>query len=123
MKRGLEELAKEVGVTRSYLCRVFKKRMGLTIGAYMREFEKEASEGEMESSVQAPNQVGSGMVGVKLGLQTPATIAGSPSVSVEGSKRGTAEEGVGDVEEDLDLNFDFDEWFWTKDFSNEQMIN
>lgn len=47
MKRSLKELAKEVGVTPSYLCRVFKKTMGVTVGVYMMEFER-------ESEVQSP---------------------------------------------------------------------
>jgi methylphosphotriester-DNA--protein-cysteine methyltransferase len=119
MKGGLKELAKEVGVTPSYLCRVFKKTMGVTVGAYMKEFEREASEGETESSVQSPSKVGSGVVDVGTGLLTPATTARSPSSPVEGRKGGPAEEDVGNVEEALDLDFDFDEWFWTEDFSND----
>ncbi|KAI4749003.1 hypothetical protein E4T50_00721 [Aureobasidium sp. EXF-12298] len=39
-KRGLVQMAAEVGVTKSYLCRVFKKTMGMTVGEYIREFEK-----------------------------------------------------------------------------------
>lgn len=121
MKRGLKELAKEVGVTPSYLCRVFKKTMGVTVGAYMKEFEREASEGETESSVQSPSTVGSG-VDTEMGLLTPATTAMSISAPVEGRKGGPAEEDVGKyVEEALDLNFDFNEWFWTKDFSNDSV--
>ena len=38
---GIKALAKEAGVTPSYLCRVFKKVMGVTIGTYMREFDKQ----------------------------------------------------------------------------------
>ena len=121
VRRGLEELAQEVGVTRSYLCRVFKRRMGVTIGVYVKEFEREAREGETESSVQSPDKVGPGMVDVELGLQTPASTARSLSAPVEGCKGGLAEEGMGDVEEALDLNFDFDEWFWTKDFSDDNI--
>ncbi|KEQ80690.1 hypothetical protein M438DRAFT_242240, partial [Aureobasidium pullulans EXF-150] len=37
--RGLDALSKEVGVTKSYLCRVFKSVMGMTIGEYVKEFE------------------------------------------------------------------------------------
>ena len=118
MKRGLKELAKEVGVTPSYLCRVFKKTIGVTVGTYMKEFEREASESETESSIQSPSKVGSGVVDVEMGLLTPATTARSLSAPVEGWKGGSAEEGVGNVEEALDLDFDFDEWFWTEDFSN-----
>ena len=116
MKRGIKELAKEVGITPSYLCRVFKKTMGVTVGAYMKEFEREASKGETESSVQSPSKVGSGVVEVGTGLLTPATTARSPLAPAEGRKGGPAEEDVGNVEEavDLDLDFDFNEWPWTE---------
>ena len=121
MKRGLKELAKEVGVTPSYLCRVFKKVMGVTVGAYMKEFEKEASEDEMESSVQFSSKAGSSVVDVETGLLTPPTTARSPSAPVEGLRRGPEEEDVGNVEEALDLDFDFGEWFWTEDFSSDSI--
>lgn len=119
MKGGLKELAKEVGVTPSYLYRVFKKTMGITVGAYMKEFESEASEGETESSTQSPCNVGSGVVDVGTGPLTPATPARSPSAPVEGRKGGPVEEDVGSIEEALDLDFDIDEWLWTEDFSND----
>ena len=118
MKRGLKELAKEVGVTPSYLCRVFKKTMGITVGAYMKEFERESGEGETGSVVQSLSEAGSGVLDVERGLLTPATTARSLPVPVENRKGGPAEEDVGNVEEALDLDFDFDEWFWTEDFSN-----
>jgi methylphosphotriester-DNA--protein-cysteine methyltransferase len=47
-KLGLEGIAVETGVSRSYLCRVFKKTMGVTVGEYIREFEKEG-EGFVDS--------------------------------------------------------------------------
>jgi AraC-like DNA-binding protein len=121
MKGGLKELAKEVGVTPSYLCRVFKKTMGVTVGAYMKEFEKEASEGETESSTQSPSNVGSGLVDVGTGPLTLAATARSPSAPVEGWKGGPAEEYVGNVEEALELDFDIDEWLWAEDFSNDSI--
>jgi methylphosphotriester-DNA--protein-cysteine methyltransferase len=40
-KQGLENIAVKTGVSKSYLCRVFKKTMGMTVGEYIREFEKE----------------------------------------------------------------------------------
>lgn len=40
-KQGLEAIAMQTGVSRSYLCRAFKKTMGVTVGEYIREFEKE----------------------------------------------------------------------------------
>ncbi|KAJ5170557.1 Ada DNA repair metal-binding [Penicillium coprophilum] len=123
MKRGLKELAQEVGVTPSYLCRVFKRTMGLTLGAYMIEFEREVSEGRTESLVQSPSTVGSGMGDVTTGILTPSTTAGSPMAPVEGPKDGLAEPQVGNVAEALDLNFDFDEWFWTGGFVQEDYWN
>ncbi|OQD94063.1 hypothetical protein PENSOL_c028G07857 [Penicillium solitum] len=119
VKRGLKELAQEVGVTPSYLCRVFKRTMGLTLGAYMREFEREVIEGKTEREVQYPITVGSGMVDAATGLWTPETTAGSPMAPVEGPKEELAEQQVGNVAEALDLNFDFDEWFWAGGFIQE----
>ena len=125
VKRGLKELAKEVGVTSSYLCRVFKKTLGVTVGTYIKEFERAASEGETDSSVQTPSEVGSSVVHEETGLQTPATTTRSLSEPFECPKRGPADNDMGNVgepfdldflEEPLDLDFNFDEWFWTQDF-------
>ena len=122
MKRGLKELAKEVGVTPSYLCRVFKKTMGVTIGAYMKEFEREPSEGKMESSGQSPSTVGSGTVDIETGLLTPATTVRSLSVPVEGGREGPVEEDEGKyAEEALDLDLDFNEWFWNEDYLDDSI--
>ncbi|CAD0098047.1 unnamed protein product [Aureobasidium mustum] len=64
-KSGLQRIAAETEVTRSYLCRVFKKTMGMTVGAYIREFEMEGksdmltatsvAEPEMEFGTRAAN--------------------------------------------------------------------
>ncbi|OJJ55228.1 hypothetical protein ASPSYDRAFT_453114 [Aspergillus sydowii CBS 593.65] len=44
---GLADVAGEVGVSASYLARVFKRTMGVTLGAYVDEFERgEKGEGE-----------------------------------------------------------------------------
>ena len=119
MKKGLKELAREVGVTPSYLCRVFKKTIGVTVGVYIKEFEREVSDGETESSIQVPSTVGSDVVDVEIGLLTPATPTRSLSASVESRKGGSAEEDIGKyVEEALDLDLDFNEWLWTEDLSN-----
>lgn len=120
-KGGLKSLAEEVKVTQSYLCRVFKQIMGMTIGAYMREFETEASEGETESSVQSPR------IDVRTNFLTPATTVGSPPAPVESWKVELADEHVERIEDappipldlDLDLDFDFDEWFWSEDFTKD----
>ncbi len=125
IKRGLKELAKEVGVTPSYLCRVFKKTLGVSVGTYMKEFERAPSEGETDSSSQSPSEVRSRVVHEEAGLQTPATTARSLSAPLEGPKGEPADGDMGSVEEPLDLNFlgeppdldfDFDKWFWTEDF-------
>ena len=118
VKKGLKELAEEVGVTPSYLCRVFKRTMGITIGTYMKEFEKEAPEVETESIIQSPSKTESGASDMELGPLTPATTASSCSSSVKSWNEGSAEANVANVEDFLDLDFDFDEWFWTKDFPN-----
>lgn len=122
MKRGLKELAKEVGVTPSYLCRVFKRTMGVTIGVYMKEFERDPGEGKMESSVQTPSTMRLGTVGVETGLLTPATTIRSLSVPVEGGREGSVEEDVGsNAEEALDLDLDFNEWFWNEDYLDDSI--
>ncbi|KAL8819340.1 MAG: hypothetical protein Q9191_007754 [Dirinaria sp. TL-2023a] len=121
MKRSLEDLAKEVGVTPSYLCRVFKKTMGVTIGTYMKEFEREPSEGDTESSVESPGRFGSGVINVEMGPLMPAMAASSLPGSVEGRKGGLAKENEGIGEEAFNLDFNFDEWIWTEDFSNDKI--
>ena len=121
MKRGLKELAKEVGVTPSYLCRVFKKIMGVTLGTYMREFEREASEVETECLVGSRSKAGSALVEVDTGLLTPDTTANSPSLCFEGRKGEPMEDSLGSVEEALDLDFDLDEWFLNEDLSNDSI--
>jgi hypothetical protein len=56
-KQGLKGIAVETGVSKSYLCRVFKKTMGMTVGEYIREFEKDG-EGFVDSiSVDAEDAV------------------------------------------------------------------
>ncbi|KAB8266291.1 metal binding domain of Ada-domain-containing protein [Aspergillus pseudonomiae] len=122
MKQGLKELAQEVGVTPSYLCRAFKKTMGVTVGAYIMEFEREIRQGETDSStVQSTQTHGLDMLDVGAGLLTPAITAMNSPAPVDGLKGGMVEGGVETVEENLDLNFNLDEWFWTKDFLNDSI--
>lgn len=94
----------------------------------MVEFEREVSEGKTEREVRSPSTVGFGMGDAATGLWMPATTAGSPMAPVEGPKEDLAEPQMGNVAEALDLNFDFDEWFWTggfvqEDFCNEGALN
>ncbi|KAG9527240.1 hypothetical protein KCU93_g5307, partial [Aureobasidium melanogenum] len=60
---GLAQMAAEVGVTKSYLCRVFKKTMGMTVGEYIKEFEMKGK-GDLliPSSVTEPKAESSMMV-------------------------------------------------------------
>lgn len=121
MKSSLKDLAKEVGVTPSYVCRVFRKTMGVTVTAYMKEFEREASTGEMKSSAQPRSQVGSDMIDT--GLPTLAIMTvGSASAPVGGQKGGPVEEDVGNVKQALDLDFDFDEWLWMEWLSSDNIF-
>ncbi|KAJ5316970.1 hypothetical protein PENANT_c030G04146 [Penicillium antarcticum] len=128
MKLGLKELAKEVGVTPSYLCRVFKKTMGITVGTYLMEFEKEPSEDGTESSARTPSQFGSD-VSLGTGLPFPATQESSrgPFDDLQGDK---SKAGIVDIAEALDLNFNFDaccanldDQFWTEDYWTEDSWN
>lgn len=132
MKWSLKELAKQVGVTPSYLCRVFKKTMGTTIGEYMRQFEvvpDAAMTGEpvlspcttdttiVSPECQSPGfGVGlscsridnSGVQAIALASQVPDTahcefgLSGEPRIHDE---------------ETFDIDFDFDEWIWTEGFN------
>lgn len=79
MKYGLKELSKEVGVTPSYLCRVFKKTMGVTVGEYIRQFEMNVSEGQTESSTQYSESVGLGENSIGMGPLTPLATPRTPS--------------------------------------------
>ncbi|KAE8417620.1 hypothetical protein BDV36DRAFT_296015 [Aspergillus pseudocaelatus] len=119
MKRGVKELAQEVGVSPSYLCRAFKKTMGVTVGAYIMEFEKEISHGKGESSIQYFENHGLDMADVGTGLLTPVETARNSPAPIDGLEQGLVEGSVGNVEENLDMNFNIDEWFWTDDFLND----
>ena len=75
------------------------------------EFEKESNEDGTESSAPIPTQFGSDVSsGTRLTL--PTTEKSSP-VPVDDRHGEWSEEEVGNVVEALDLNFNFDEWFWT----------
>ncbi|EMR82572.1 putative dna repair and transcription factor protein [Botrytis cinerea BcDW1] len=114
MKGGLKELAKEAGITPSYLCRVFKKTMGVTVGEYMKEFENDASEGETESSVQLPSKADTGVMDVGTKIMMTAKTARFSEAPIEHIEGGPAEENARSDEDALDLDFDFKEWFWAE---------
>lgn len=139
MKWGLQELAKQVGVTPSYLCRVFKKTMGTTIGEYMRQFEVQpdaAATGELipspcttattivSSECQSPDTEvvvscsrmdNSGAQVIALASQIPVT-AHSCGLGPSGELR------IHD-EEAFDIDFDFDEWVWTEGLNFDEWVS
>lgn len=116
MKRGLKELAKEVGVTPSYLCRVFKKTLGITIKVYMMEFERRPGDAEIQRFSHSPNNVGSVVQDAGEGPLTPASTARSPPVPIGDWRNQLAEGYVGNLEVDSASNFNLDEWFLTEEF-------
>lgn len=89
MKRSLKELASEVGVSPSYLCRVFKKTMGVTLGVYMMEFER--------------------------GNTLQSTFDNTPNIEASDTPTIVSERSAGNV----DLGFNLDEWFCMEEFYND----
>jgi methylphosphotriester-DNA--protein-cysteine methyltransferase len=132
MTWSMKELAREVGVTPSYLCRVFKKTMGTTVGEYMRQFEMQTSTPTTEPTLQSPDTLEIGVAGhnsdVDLGLQSStANGPGStdtraetpnmtmlPAAGLPTLPDGTYLDSSTWSEEVPDLTFDFEEWVWTE---------
>lgn len=132
MTCSIKELAGEVGVTPSYLCRVFKKTMGITVGEYMRQFEMQTSEATTSSTSQSPSTIERGIAGctsdVAFNLQSPtANVSGStgtrattpniailPTADLSMPSNTAFPHPSTWSEETPDLSFDFEEWFWTE---------
>ncbi|KAJ0413620.1 hypothetical protein BJY00DRAFT_296624 [Aspergillus carlsbadensis] len=86
--KGVIGLAREVGVSPSYLSRIFKRVMGVTVREYLIEFER----GGLEPIDMASN----------------GTMPEDSPVSSVGS---------GDILEASDFaDFDLDDWFWTGEY-------
>lgn len=139
MEWSLKELAKQVGVTPSYLCRVFKKTMGTTIGEYMRQFEMQTGEvaiGEPlpspcttdttilslechspDSELVSPYSPGNNCGAQPIAL-SPQIPSHAPSYGLDTSNRPCVRD-----EEAVDINFDFDEWVWTEGFNFEKWVS
>ncbi|KAI5272743.1 hypothetical protein E4T47_04105 [Aureobasidium subglaciale] len=102
-KIGLDKMAAEIGITKSYLCRVFKKTMGMTIGEYSKEFEKR---GQADNgSLQYP-------VNLDLGGQpwTP-DLAKNSSVPHTGEHKDVSTVIIDrSLALDLETEHDFDHW-------------
>lgn len=135
MKWSLKELAKQVGVTPSYLCRVFKKTMGTTIGEYMRQFEVQTDVDEPILSPCTTNTIvspecqspDSGVVLVCSRIdQSDAQMIASAS-QIPGTAQfcglDTSGEPLIRDEEAFDIDFDFDEWVWTEGLNFEGWVS
>ena len=134
MTWSIKGLAEKVGVTPSYLCRVFKKTMGTTVGEYMRQFETPTSDATASSTLQSPDTSGNGTAGYTSDVDTShsSTASGAGSTNTCATTFTTAGLPTADLsllsdttclhpstwsEEvpDLpDLSFDFEEWVWTE---------
>ncbi|THY57191.1 hypothetical protein D6C98_03539 [Aureobasidium pullulans] len=112
--RGLNALSKEVGVTRSYLCRVFKRVMGMTIGEYVKEFE---TGGKGENIIVLPSVYEAGMAYTPT-LTEESIVAGVAKDSPNAIADTNTHTHISDEEisNDLDTDFDLNEWIYTEDF-------
>jgi len=133
MKWSLKELAKQVGVTPSYLCRVFKKTMGTTIGEYMRQFEvvsNAAATGEpvlspctTDTTIVSPeclspdSEVGLSCSRIDNSGAQPVVLASQIHTTAHSCGFYTSGEARIHDEEAFDIDFDFDEWVWTEGFN------
>ena len=152
VKWSIKELAKDVGVTPSYLCRVFKKTMGMTIGEYMKQFEAPMDEATPDDMLQPSSTItpelgssGSPSSGTAsscspgdhsyippcngIGYNTAISWDPSPSEVPSASFLQNAPCSSNPMlpvlldEDTFDLNFDFDEWVWTEGFNLENMAS
>lgn len=132
MTWSIKDLAKKTGVTPSYLCRVFKKTMGTTVGEYMRQFEMDTNKATTEPTLQSSDMLEFGVAGyasdIEFSLQS-SNANGSGSTGTRATTPNTAIMPTADLptprdgthlhsstwsEEAPDLSFDFEEWVWTE---------
>ena len=139
MKWSLQELAKQVGVTPSYLCRVFKKTMGTTIGEYMRQFEVLADAPATGEPILSPCTTDNTTVSPECqspdsevvlscsridhsGAQPVVLASQIPTTALSCGLDPPVEICIRD-EEAFDLDFDFDEWVWTEGFNFDEWVS
>jgi methylphosphotriester-DNA--protein-cysteine methyltransferase len=136
MKWSLKELAKQVGVTPSYLCRVFKKTMGTTIGEYMKQFEVTT---DIDEPILSPCTTDTTIVSPecqspdsevvlacsridKSDAQTAALASQIPGTAHLHGLDSSGEFFIRD-EEAFDIDFDFDEWVWTEGLNFDEWVS
>jgi hypothetical protein len=84
-KRSVKGLAKEVGLTESHFCRVFKKIMGMTVGEYRAQIvgeRKGSGNGVLPGKTSAAVEIAtspSGFQSPMAGLQTQLSFSSSDS--------------------------------------------
>jgi len=139
MKWGLKDLAKQLGVTPSYLCRVFKKTMGTTIGEYMRQFEVQTGNAATGGPIPSPcttdttlatsdcrSPDSEAMLSCSLSndhhAQSADVVSRTPQMTAAYGLDTFTEPFVYD-DEAFDINFDFDEWVWTEGFNFDEWIS
>ena len=139
MKWSLKELAKQVGVTPSYLCRVFKKTMGTTIGEYMRQFEvvpDVAMTGEpvlspctTDTTIVSPechspgSELGLSCSGINDSGAQPVVLASHIPATAHSCGFDPSGEARIHDEEVFDIDFDFDEWVWTEGLNFDEWVS
>jgi methylphosphotriester-DNA--protein-cysteine methyltransferase len=139
MKWSLKELAKQVGVTPSYLCRVFKKTMGTTVGDYMRQFEMQAGDLMTSSPIQSPCTTDTTLASPECRSPDPEVMLScsrndkvylQPTIALSRVPETTPSYGLDTSteshaydEEAIDIDFDFDEWVWTEGLNFDEWVS
>lgn len=117
--RGLEALSKEVGVTKNYLCRVFKSVMGITIGEYVKEFEI-GGQGENSATLPSGCEAGMTCTTTTTNRNSVSEPAGDPpDATAYNTRIYFADE---DIPNDPDLDFDLSEWIYTEDLPKHSVL-
>lgn len=126
LEGGVKNLAKEVGVTPSYLCRVFKSVMGCTMGQYCRQFDEEqAVAGGIAGRIRAtalPQQEVTISAGLPMSYKTPE----EPPDHTEWPT--VLSDDFVDYfwtfpDKRLDTDLDFDEWLCTSEGAGNDSID
>jgi methylphosphotriester-DNA--protein-cysteine methyltransferase len=138
MKWSLKELAKQVGVTPSYLCRVFKKTMGTTIGEYMRQFEVQTDAAAIGELMISPCTTDTTMMSSECQSPGSEVVLSRSRIDNSGARTTLASQIPGTThscglvpsvepyirdEEAFDIDFDFDEWVWTEGLNFDQWVS
>lgn len=124
MRKSVKELAKEVGVTPSYLCRVFKQTMGMTIGKYVDEFEEVDASSVLDVSQRLgcpsePPETGLTLTGTATSSEVLKQVLDHSMSPDSGSSPSpppiwSQTESSTQSPETCNKEFDLDDWLWTE---------